>query len=991
MKNIKIIIYTLFLMLIVFLLTSCKKTYTIKLNYDINNGIVTIIDEANDNKYFRNEKIIIKIEEKNGFKLNSIIINNEKYDTLYEININITSNLNIQIEFIEDTINLSVDYDELLGNVIVTPNSFKYNKGDEIIIEVIPNENVSIKSFELNDINVTLTDNKYKFTIIENTSIKVEFEEYKEKKLSEEALNSLKNNIKFDGAYIYDETGEEYDSAHSITTIFGTDSIHQIETDLMTGNIIFNEVYINSNGIIAEVERLIDNTILITESYMEEKFSDFYNQFNYTTVEDFVEVKDNVYAIKDLEIARKVATSISGWNESIEYFYVYFENDKAVKLEFKSKEIDTVYDTTYVSSYEFDILEHQIAEIDTQLLNPYEKTEDHKVLEEALKQADDATNYTINHFDHEEGFEDVEYNVFVTDKAIYGDYVDFENGYVEIDGLIYPFIYDTELNKAILQDPIASDKNISEFQALFSKITVELFEYKGDGLFVLRDLQFVSEFTQYFAEGIDEMKQYYYATNLSIKIKDGQLYQVLFTYNILNQITADVILTYSNFNNTTLPINFDNVEKESILDDFIGSYRDENGNFAVINQNNIVINGEQFIFASYDNEYNMLEGTINGEVFYINKLSENQLYISNEDFSISYILLSTEETKLIEIPKEFQGVWENQDYLLEIQTYAVILNNNELKVSSYSESGGLIALDNDKTYSFILENEKLSVLVVNNDMKYYSFVLNKSDKNGKIEIPLVYIGTYQTADLLTTITITAGSIMINNIEFKAYKYTDSDGFIGTYNGINDYTIMMSSYSNDTIIFGTNDENFTAKRITVISNLYLGTWISILDGTSYMVVITDTSISINDIYIYDFKYDIEYGYSGTYNNETIYLKHIVSAIDGSDVLILYSDTIQISLERLKEGEVLIQNKFIGVYEGNLDGVIYKIVITDKSITVSIDNVTKEIIIKDYIENSFIIEIEGIEYLIMDASYSDPVTKIVFSTSDYQVVVICNKCE
>ncbi len=891
MNKIKIFLKTILIICFTLVIFACNKEYTIKVTCDSEKGTVVITEETKDNIYEENENITIVVNPKTGYKIDYFIVNGKKIVDTNEYAFKINENVEYEVVFKKDGYGINLEYNETLGSVILTPKKDVYNVGDEIIIAVLPNENVKVDTFIINGKEEQLDNNSYSFVITEisseNYEIKVSFNQLEvPTEMPEEAVKSLQGRIKFEGYYFYNETGVDYDTDNAITTIFGTDAIHQVETDGATGEVYYDTLYVNNNGVLAQAYRTIDNVIEKIDS--EDQFVDFYNPFDNLTASDFTYVEDYVFEITDKELAKIVATNITGWNESIETFYVELDEDfNVVMLLIKTEEITIDEEVSYVSEYEFSVLEHGTAEVDPQLLAPYERTEGHDELDAALEKAENAKNYTIRHFDHEEGWEDLDYNVYVTERAIYSDCLDWESGYVLDGGLIYPFEYDPATGKATLTDPISEASSMDDIQGWFTGFNVALFENKGDGVFVLRDNGFASTIAQYFAEGIDEMQQYYYATNLTIVIKDGQLYQVMFTYSTYG-ITADVTLTYSNFDNTELPITFDNLEKVSVLDSFMGSYRDENGNFAIVSESGVIINGSEFVVADYDKDYDMLIGTWNDEVFYINKLSEKQLYISNEDYSITYTLNTVEEVE-VEISTNYKGVWENSDHNLVIKTRVVLFDGKELKLLSFGEEDGIIAVDGNITYCFALEEGAMLVISIEGDMIGDTYSLTKTSKPIGVDIPIDYVGMYETRDGSEIIVnITNNGITIDGIVFDVESYDETNGFIGTYNGITGYSLVASGFSSDMIYFGTEDENYMAYRLITINGLYIGEWQSTIEDAKYFVTITEHTVTINRVLV-EVTYNHEYGYTGTYNGETIYIKHIISAVDGSDCLVLYSDT------------------------------------------------------------------------------------------------------
>ncbi len=990
MKKFKTLFISIFVLFTFIMYASCTTKYKIKIDYNKEYGTVYINDNNSSGEYSKDSKIKITVSPKEGFyvetfKVNDKVIENNEYE------FTIKNDIDVLVVFKEIYYNINLEFNNQLGNVTLEPSNTSFKYGELVKINVIPNEDVQVQSVSINDNACTLNENnQYEFTIKSDSNIKVEFVDNKQEilQMTDEILNSIKGQVKFDGVYFYDETGDDYDTANAVSIIFGNNAIHQIESDLIYGTVYYNELYINQNDLLVKVVRNIDNEMEYYES--EDAFVDFYNPFNYLKAEDFRYVGENTFELIDKELAKKVATALSGWEESIEKFTITVDEEgKIILVSFDTCEINLFDDLSYYSSYEFDVLDHGTADIDHTLLKPYEREESHNELELALQNAEKATNYKIRHLDVEVGYEDVDYNVYVTESAIYSDCIGWEGGYVLKGNYIYPYSYIVEENKAILEDAIVDNKTMEDIQAIFTGFKVELFESKGDGVFVLRDAEFASTIAQYFAEGFDEMKQYSFATDLTVTIKDGVLYQVAFGYSTYG-ITAHVTLTYSDFDNTTLPISLDNYEQVSILDGFIGSYRDDNGHFAIIDKSGIILNGEEFIVASYDSENDVIIGYYNEEIYYINKYTSTQLFISNDALTVTYSLKSVYKED-VTIDPSYKGVWENENHSLVVQSHVVRYDGKELELLSFNEYEGIIALDENIMYSFSLNEQSMLVIVIENDIISENYNLEKTNKPIGVEIPDEYVGVYQTKDDSNlTIVITYSDITINNIPFEIELFTTSTGFVGKYNGIDNYTIIVSSFTNEFIYVGTSSRNYTAYRIETVKPHYIGVWESILEDSNYIVILTEYSISINGTLI-EFTYDLEYGYTGMYNNETVYLKHTLSSVNGKDILVLYSETLAVVLESTENIAINIPEAYVGNYQGELEGITYLIDITSTGIVVTIgNNEPIKAVITDYNDKEgFTIKLGDVEYRIRGVLSSALLSMVTFSTHDYSTKVVCDR--
>lgn len=102
----------------------------------------------------------------------------------------------------------------------------------------------------------------------------------------------------------------------------------------------------------------------------------------------------------------------------------------------------------------------------------------------------------------------------------------------------------------------------------------------------------------YFAIG-NEQAYYAFATDLTLTLKNGVLDQVVFTYKTYG-IEETVTLSFD-FDTafdvkTDLGLDFANASKTSVLDDFIGQYKDNMGNFLTVDKSGFTYNGEKSRF-----------------------------------------------------------------------------------------------------------------------------------------------------------------------------------------------------------------------------------------------------------------------------------------------------------------------------------------------------------------------------------------------------------
>ena len=169
----------------------------------------------------------------------------------------------------------------------------------------------------------------------------------------------------------------------------------------------------------------------------------------------------------------------------------------------------------------------------------------------------------------------------------------------------------------------------------------------------------------YFAIG-NEQAYYKYAQDLTLILADGALKQVVFTYKTYG-IEETVTLTFD-FNTafdvkTDLGLDFENASKTSVLDDYIGQYKDSFGNFLTVDKSGFNYNGtdiaiDQYIAAT-ETEPAYFIGTWNNKVVSIMKFSSKQILITSDDYSVN-VTLDAVDPDIVTIPSKIYRSVENR-------------------------------------------------------------------------------------------------------------------------------------------------------------------------------------------------------------------------------------------------------------------------------------------------------------------------------------------
>lgn len=763
--------------------------------------------------------------------------------------------------------------------------------------------------------------------------------------MSEEVFATLCGVARFSGSYTYDvQENDEYDARLYIDTIFAAEHIWQREYDPATGEVFYDNVYGKSGRRLTLITHNADNTI--SEMVSDDFFESYYNPFDLLSAADLVLEKDSVYVLSDMEKAKAASLALTGWNESIATFRVYVENGVAVRVVITTAAIHPSEELSYISTYDFAISERGTAAVDPSCILPYERTADHDTLETALKAAQASGSFTIRHRGHEvgyvepeggetrPGYGDTDYFVYVLPDLLYDAYVGEEHGFKLMGGYVYPFDVDMA-GKVVLHDPV----DVSGIEALSPRMTdfkVELFRYLGDGVYTLRDPATATVIAPLFAVG-NEQASYSFATDFTIKLSEGRLWQVVFTYKTYG-IEETVTLTYDFDSPINVNLDFDTASKESVLDAYIGQYRDDNGNFCHVDESGFLLNGTEVEVLGYDSEYGIFTGLWEDKTIYIQKLSTLQLMIYTDDYSMTWTLTSIDDSNGdIPIPASYQGTWEYDDKhfhdIFRIQTHMIFCNDEPLTLISYTESEGVTAecrvkgsVYEGQTFNFHLKDGIMLVTLIAEDLTMEPFTIQKISDDPGVEIPSEFVGIYLSADGSRKVVITYAGITVDGLPFTPSSFSPSGGFIGSWSEIEGYILQFygvgGTVNKDRLLIGTPGDNTTLDRVASLNEKYIGTWRS--TEREYTVVITDTSITINGNAI-TFRFDPAYGYAFETEDSpyTVYLLHGVNAY-GNEFIALYDDHELMYVLFPAETSVLPEG-FVGVWTGADDAHTWTITI------------------------------------------------------------------
>ena len=855
----------------------------------------------------------------------------------------VEGNTDVKVTFAKsENVLLNVSADGEKGVYVVSQSGNVFAPNTKIEIKATPKEGFALKNFIVNGQRVEPSfEGSVELTLKVDTTVEIEFIRCMETSV----FATLQGRLKAKGQYVYDADDNNYDFVHNIETVFGDKQISQVESDSVTGKVYFEYIYGKNNRNITVIQHTSQNTIVELSS--DNLFEEYYNPFNLLQPGDFEKVSDTEYVLYNAKKAKAATSALSGWTESIATFEVIVNDGVAVKLHIVTERIKpSEASETYVSTYDFDLSEHGTASVDTLYTQPYPHTADHDTLLAALTAASKKTAYTVRHQGHEvgyvepdggetrPGFGDTDYKVYVNEQMVYDSYAGEEHGYVTLNNYVYPFDYFKASNQVVLRDPVNAE-SVARYQPSFLSFDVALFKKVGENEYTLHQDSMAQLIAPKFAIG-NEQAYYIYARDLTIKLKDGALSQVVFTYKTYG-IEETVTLSFD-FDTafdvkTDLGLDFDNASKTSVLDDFIGQYKDNTGNFLTVDKSGFTYNGEKIDIVQYipptSTEPAYFIGTWKGKTVSILKFSSKQILITSDDYSVN-VTLDAVDPGVVTIDKKFIGVWkidnekENLHYTVRVQSHAVWVNDVECEIISCTQAeGATIKFGDDTLYLFDAAEDKegkfVSAMIKSGDNKYVQFTLLGTNESVGIEIPEEYVGMYMTDDEKFKVVITYSSITINGVQFIPSSYSEADGFVGTYGSDTAYRVAFYSVAGtvnkDVLQIGNGDK---LNRVESLNKNYIGTWESdpAITAYHYTVVFTETTLKINDKF-YPVKYNQEYGYEVQFEGDgfSTYIRFFYNSF-GNPSMVMYSNS-GTTVNLYKKIPTKVPDAIVGTWEG-MDG-------------------------------------------------------------------------
>ena len=926
---------------------------------------------------------------------------------------------------------VTAEYDSAQGTVVVADENGNvgesFNAGSKVIVTVTPAADYVLDKFTVNGVDANLNNGVYGFVITANTVVKATFKAEDSggdgdddddgktpEQILKDAYDSVATTFKADGYYEYIIEGENSNTAYSLTTVFGNDALQVYETNADTGEVVYDIVYVNKDGKIAMPYHTLNNEIAFLFSDNSEDYSDYDNPFKLLKVTDFKATDTkNVYSLA-AEKAGDAATALTTYSEKIKDFNIKVSGNKITEINITTDRIKRgsgENELYYTAVYKFTLSNWGTAAVDPERLAPYTTKAEHTALSTALAAATSAQNYTVHIYDKFYGVDDIEYDVYVTETGIYEDNSGWESGYVEKNltpdnengMLVYPFRIGNSDDgpekdgKIVLSDAV-DYPTVKSMRASFDGFSPEIFTTNSDGTYVLRDdcIDYVGDVLVNFADGPDRMMLYGdYSTSVKITLKDGALYQVEMNCYVYGNFFT-FTLTYSAFNQTTMPITFDDCVKESIFDNYVGTYTDNNI-VVKVTTSGITINNYPVTDLSYSITEQSFTGRFNGRDCIIMYVSANQLAVI---IGLDSYIVVNEKIEPVEIPADYNGVWaDDKGNTVAVAYNKVTFGGKALKVLSYDKDEGLYALRGKVTYRLYLgEKSGVTVLYVSTlttDITAGSYVMT-SVADGLI-IPENYVGTYGGVSNLTdykvVVTLNGVSIEIANKQLKVSSVSvTNDSIKGEVISVvaDDVTYVIAHYSSysDSINLadGTVDANLPKiddddpayvpdEEQIILPEKFFGDY-NLLDSTAEMYYYLSISANgilavVDDTYyeysatVTEFDADDDFMAGLSINGASYYIFGLeeknghYTAIN----LMRYSGkevTLDVTLTR--EGSqtpvdptpaVVIDEKFYGTYESaNGDS----IVISESGVTVTLNGETYTAIVKSFKQETNRVKIE-----------------------------------
>lgn len=725
--------------------------YSVTVTCDETMGTLTLNPARENNRYDSGTVVTATVTPKAGYAVDDFLadgISTPLTDNTYTFTV--TKNIALSVTFVpseSSEYTVTVDCDAAKGAVVLSParEGNVYPAGTDVTFTVEPVAGYIVSAFQVNGETKTLDgNNSHKEKVTANLNISVTFETAPNMEAA--LLASVTAPFSVIGTGEEDRIYEGYEDfpiiyQYAFRTAFdGHENVLRLKRDTGMNILYYNSLFSQENGSVVEYERTLDNRVETT-TLTGESFDNYRNPFG-TLVQasDFSLVRTGVYVIRDAGKAQIAARALTGQTDNVARFEAYASADEGVyAFHIETEECPAhgiELDYVYVANYDFTV---DAAEDLSGRKTPYEYANEHTALERALQSAAEANSYTY-HVVEQDNFGTYEYNVYVTENAVYNDENSAELGFILHDGLVHEFTVNGtrgEIGAPASVEGYNADGNygnhqtgdISELQAHFDSVSAALFEPKGEGKFAVRaqDVDLVPAIAQLFYDGNDTVTMSF-AEELVLTVENETLKSLTVTTRLYNSVTT-YTFTYRDWDETVLPVTFESdpvPTPSGYPEKFHGTYEGETADgsayVVIISAGGIVITVDgtpkPVNYVSYDARYEEISITVDGEACTIANYSSgdtvDEIGLSGGyGSSIPTLTLTRQGSSGSDTPvgptlteESFYGTYESADGATVI---TISESGIEVTMAGVKQVATDVAYAN-KEFTFKLGSEKCSII-----------------------------------------------------------------------------------------------------------------------------------------------------------------------------------------------------------------------------------------------------------------------------------------
>lgn len=504
---------------------------------------------------------------------------------------------------------LVANYSTSQGEVAVSAPSSgdRYAQNEQVTVTVTPKLGYEVTRFAVDGYpDAALTDGVYRFAITQDVVVSVRFGVIADYNIvAEDVVSLLTGSVMFDATMIERNLQTLESATSTYRAYFDVTSQVSVFENIYLGEVASYLLLTNQNGKVAFVFHDEFGKLQLTEG--EDDYADFDNPFLGLTPDDLSYQQDFTWKIENEQLRNDIIATITTWIENVTDFELQVADGALIM---HAKCLQTIADEEGDQTIERDYYIETAALADgvyADKVADYEETPQHQALAQALQNAADATSYTVHYHSEEQGYDDVDGNIYFTPDGIYEDTPGWEVGYVtRPDGNVWEFCVDEDAPSGFcfLED-FHKNVTIADLGAEFvvQQASLSLLQYQGNGVFAMRFEDTVMDgyyslfpgyFAQYFATGLDQPRYFSTAISFEIELRDNVLYRVHFVYDYYGEIREDVTLIFDNWNSTQLPITLSDEFVNGTIDgNYCGNWADDSFAYAMtVTPDSVRLNGD---------------------------------------------------------------------------------------------------------------------------------------------------------------------------------------------------------------------------------------------------------------------------------------------------------------------------------------------------------------------------------------------------------------